>query len=249
MNMSRSRLHSITLGMAMVMITVSGCALGPPPAITSPGAAAGGLPTPPMTLPRYLGLHTVASGCRRVVYRSRVCLSSYLPFAAPQPAAAAPVAICDPACLQSPSPAVATAASIQQAEAAAPAKIQALGFLATQNMCRNPQVEEAFLAAMDDASDSVRIAAVQGVLNSKEACGCCANPCASCCTPAVQSKLYQMAYSKDDRGCWCEPNAKARRLARLAACACNATEIHSEPGPEEVPAQFLIDMQNAATKP
>lgn len=227
---------------------ICGCAVAPPSqsgigGALTPNGIANPVPTAsPMTLPRYLGVESVALGARRIVYRSRVRMSTVLPFVAPQPAAAAPVAICDPACVQSPAPAVATAAAIQQAEATAPAKVQALGFLANQNMCRNPQVEEAFLAAMDDPSETVRIAAVEGILQSLESCGC-NHSCQSCCTAAIQSKLQHLAYSMDERGCWCESSPKVRRLARRAACTCQPSHVElpmSESA--EVPAPEVMEL-------
>ncbi|MEQ1829390.1 MAG: hypothetical protein ABL921_25725 [Pirellula sp.] len=236
---------------ATTVACIMGCAVAPPPMLQIPSAPMGSIPAgaqgiapaAPMTLPHYLGIESVASGFRRVVYRSRVRVGSVLPVVAPRPAAAAPVAISDPSCLQSPAPAVAAAASIQQAEASAPAKVQALAFLATQNMCRNPQVEEAFLAAMDDPSDCVRVAAVQGVIDSRQKCGCCgADRCRNCCTPAVQTKVQQLAYATDNQGCPCEPNAKVRRLARLAACSCHPEVPESPQSPEEFPPAFVREM-------
>jgi hypothetical protein len=74
--------------------TFSGCAISPPPAAVPATVQ-------PMTLPRYLGVDGVASGFRRVVYRSRLRMSTYLPILEPLPAAAIPAAIGDPACARS----------------------------------------------------------------------------------------------------------------------------------------------------
>ena len=169
-----------------------------------------------------------------------------LPILTPLPASAAPIALGDPSCLDSPAPAVATAAAIQQAEAAAPGKVKALAYLATLNSCKNPPVEEAFLAAMEDPSDSVRIAAVQGIIDINVRCGgcrSCGNGCGGCCTPAIQSKLHKLAFGTDEMGCWCESNPKVRRLARIGFCNCNSTgEPISQPRPEEMPAEWVQEM-------
>jgi hypothetical protein len=170
-------------------------------------------------------------------------MSSMLPFLEPRPSAAAPMAIADPCCVDSPSPAVATAASIQLAEAAAPAKIKALGYLATMDCGRNPQVEEAIVAAMDDSSESVRLAAVQAVVTASERCGRCACQCGGCCTVSIHNKLMHLAFSKDETGCWCEPSAKVRRMARIAMGNCQPREVvNSNEVPLEMPSPQAIEM-------
>ncbi|MFO0921555.1 MAG: hypothetical protein U0905_03600 [Pirellulales bacterium] len=220
----------------IIVLCISGCAVAPPVATpTAPGVA------PPMTLPRYLGVNSVAHGMHRVIYRSRLRLSTYIPALEPAPAAAAPMALGDPACLQSPAPAVAAAASIQQAEAAAPAKVKALAYLATIDCSRNPQVEEAILAALDDPSDSVRIAAIQAVVDGASHCGPCASGCGGCCTPAIRSKLMRMATETLPNGCFFEPNAKARRLARIAMEQCGPSTQIATLGPEEVPPAAVVE--------
>jgi hypothetical protein len=241
---------------AMVLGAVwllAGCAVGPPPAAGPLGSvplAGGSVPavaaTSPMTLPRYLGVESVAMGVRRVVYRSRLRAASYFPILQPLPPAAAPVAIGDPCCLQSASPAVATAAAIQQADAAAPAKVNAIGYLATMDICKNPQIEEAFLAAMDDPSECVRVAAVQGIIDATERCGVACNQCSGCCTSAIRQRLMHLAYDVDDNGCSCEPSPKVRRLARIAACRCNPTHSSATPSmPEELPSPAVLEMSVA----
>jgi hypothetical protein len=243
-----SSLH-IPLAMAIVAfgLIITGCATAPPPSVGTTGLPNPGVGvTPaaaPMTLPRFLGVDSVTRSVHRVVYRSRLRVANYLPILEPLPPSAAPVAVGDPCCLESPSPAVATAAAIQQAEAATPAKVNALGFLSTLDMCRNPQVEEAFLAAMDDPSENVRLAAIQGVINATENCGASCNSCQGCCTPAIQQRLQRMAYDLDEKGCVCEPSPKVRRLARIAACRCQPTEVIAVPStPEELPAPEVLKL-------
>ena len=234
--------------LALLLVFVSGCAVTPPPAAPFapglPSAVSPAVPpvASPMTLPRFLGVESLFVGARRVIYRSRVRMSTLLPILHPLPAAGAPVALGDPCCLESPAPAVAAAASIQQAEAAAPAKVQAIGYLATMDLCKNPQVEEAFLAAMDDPSESVRIAAVQGIIDATERCGDCASGCNGCCTSALQQKLWKLAHDVNDQGCWCESSPKVRRLARIASCRCQPVEpLHLGEVPEELPSPLVLE--------
>ena len=239
------------------MLLLSGCVIGPPPSVgpiggisSAPGTIPGATAATPMTLPRYLGLESVATGVRRVLYRSRLRVATYVPILQPLPPAAAPVAIADPCCLQSASPAVATAAAIQQAEAAAPAKVNAIGFLSSIDICKNPNVEEAFLAAMDDSSESVRAAAVQGILDATEQCGTSCGQCNGCCTPAIRERLTKLAYDVDDNGCMCEKSPKVRRLARIASCRCNPMQTStSPPVPEELPSPALIELSNTPLAP
>ncbi len=236
--------HYVVCGSAMGWIFASGCAVTPPVAPHATSVAE------PMTLPRYLGVDTVATGLRRVVYRGRLRISGVLPMFEPQATAAAPVALCDPSCLASPAPAVAAAAAKQQAEASAPVKVKALAYLATLNNCGEPQIEEAFLAAFDDPSESVRVAAVQGIIDMNGRCGECAKGCSGCCTPAISSKLQQLAFATDSQGCWCEPSAKVRRLARIGTCQCNVTaETAITSLPQEFPATSVVELSRMPPPP
>jgi len=194
-------------------------------------------------------LHTAWGGMRNLAYRTRLKASHLIPALEPRPATAIPMALGDPACLTSPSPAVAAAAEHQNAEAAAPAKIKAVAYLVSSAPCSDPKIEQAILAALDDASESVRIATLQALLeaNTKcsesnchplktsSACPPCQTGCTGCCTPSIAQKIYQMAYELDDKGCPHEPSSKVRRLARLASQGCPPTNInHQMPEPEEI---------------
>ncbi len=237
------RKHHLARGLLLFMVTACGCVAAPPPAPATLGIG-GAVPPAPMTLPRYLGIETVTHGFRRTVYRGRLFVSHYLPALEPLPPGAHPVALGDPQCLQSPAPSVAAAAAIQQADAAAPAKIQAIQFLSKVDCANNPQVEEALLAGMNDPVEGVRSAAVQAVIDGMSRCGncsSCATNCGGCCTQAIHSELYRLAFMKNDQGCYCEPSPHVRRLARLAlnACACPTPAITS-PVPEELPAPEVI---------
>jgi len=43
-----------------------------------------------------------------------------------------------------------------------------------------------------------------------------------CCSPDMRAKLMQLAYGRDDKGCFLEPSARVREVAELALKACNA---------------------------
>ncbi len=147
-------------------------------------------------------------------------------------------AIGDPAKLQSPSPAVATAAAVQLAAADAPVKAAALAYLATLGCSSQPGTEEALLAGLDDVSPDVRAAAAQAVAASQKSpgsLGCqCNCSCSGCCTPAIRAKLTHMAYEQDHTGCYCEPSSKVRRLCRLALAACGGPGGETFAEPEEL---------------
>lgn len=231
-----------------------GCAVPPPVPVTT-------VPATPMTLPRYLGLNTAWGGVRNLAYRTRLRASHYIPALEPHPAAAIPMALGDPACMTSPSPAVAAAAEHQNAEATAPAKIKAVAYLVSAAPSSDPKIEEAILAALDDASESVRAATLQAILDandkccepncslskSNESCSTCCSTCGGFCTPAIAQKIYQIGYDFDEKGCPREPSARVRRLARLASLGCppnNSNE--SIPLPEEMPPAEVI---SAAQQP
>lgn len=237
-----------------LIVLFTGCAVPPP----APLAAT---PAVPMTLPRYLGLNTAWGGARNLVYRTRLRASHYIPALEPHPATAMPMALGDPACLTSPSPAVAAAAEHQTAEAAAPAKIKAVTYLVAAAPSSDPKIEEAILAALDDASESVRAATLQAILEANEKCckpelknlqasefcTTCGTSCGFFCSPAIANKIYQMGYQFDERGCPCEPSARVRRLARLASQGCPpGNGLESTPLPEELPPAEVI---SAARQP
>ncbi len=202
-----------------------------------------------MTLPQFLGLDIASNRVCGAINRGRLYLSPMIPLLEPKPAAALPIALGDPQNLESPSPAVAAAASIQQAEAAAPAKIKAIRFLASMDCSRNPQVEEAFLAALDDPSDAVRTAAVEAIIESNQKCEACntgcqnCQSCGGCCTQAIFNRLNHLAYSVNENNCWTEPNSKVRRLARIALGKCNTPPPSiAPPVPLEMPSAATIEL-------
>ncbi len=134
-----------------------------------------------------------------------------------------------PANLASSSPAVQSAAKIKMDENQAQQKVKAINYLATIG-CGGcyPEVEDAFLAALDDCTESVRYAAVVAL---KEAGG---NPCAycshkSCCSPRIRNKLMEMTQEGECLDCPGEPSPRVRRVARLALFACGAKGLAAVP--------------------
>jgi hypothetical protein len=43
-----------------------------------------------------------------------------------------------------------------------------------------------------------------------------------CCSPDMREKLMQLAYGRDEKGCFLEPSSRVREVAELALKACNA---------------------------
>lgn len=227
-----------------VVASMGGCAAAPVPAAVASSASS---VSEPMTLPRYLGVTSVMRCAHTTLYRSRVRLARHIPVFEPAHPAAVPMALGDPAALQSPAPAVAAAASIQQAEASAPGKIAALQYLAGVDCSQHPQVEEALIASLSDPIDTVRIAALHTILSGQQRCGheACNAGCSSCaggcCTAVIHARLVEMASGQREGGCWCEPNATARRLARQALVGCHPAPTPIQPQPLEMPAPEVIE--------
>jgi hypothetical protein len=135
--------------------------------------------------------------------------------------------IADPANLQSPNPAIQTAAKIKQAQDLAPQKIKAIKYLATVGCGCYPNVKEALVAALDDCSEEVRYEAAVAL------CRAAGNPCKQCekngcCNAAVMNKLQELAYGQDDQCCPKEPSARVRAAAQSALQACQ--RMHPEVG-------------------
>lgn len=161
------------------------------------------------------------------------------------------VALNDPANLESDSPAIQSAAKIKQDEDQAQQKIKAINYLATIG-CGGcyPDVEDAFLAALDDCTESVRFAAVSGL---KEAAG---NPCSycshkSCCSPKIRKKLAEMTQQGDCLDCAGEPSERVRRVARSALFNCGIKGLAAIPDetiPEEIEGPTRVP-EPAAPKP
>jgi hypothetical protein len=131
--------------------------------------------------------------------------------------------IADPANLKSDVPAIKAAAEIKQAEDLKPQKIKAIKFLATIGCgCydKDKKITKALLAAMDDCTEDVRLAAVQAISEaaSSNACEHCGQN--SCCNEDITNQLYKIAYELDDLGCPVEPSERVREAAIEALRIC-----------------------------
>ncbi|WP_143543842.1 hypothetical protein [Rhodopirellula sp. MGV] len=225
--------------------TVPSAAPAPAPASAQAGGAtivAVAAPSPPpVTLPQFLGLDLVFGGAQKATLCVRNRLGSRFPGLEPKP----PIkSITDPANMEpGASPAVQAAAKAKVEADKAPQKAKAIRYLASQG-CGEcyPDTEDALLAALEDCSEQIRYEVVRGLQSSVG--GCCQS-CKenSCCTPKLLKKLYQVAYDRDDAGCFVESSARIRRNARLVICKCGGVPSEMENGvPIEGPGeQLLID--------
>jgi hypothetical protein len=134
------------------------------------------------------------------------------------------------------SPAVKCAAEILAEEAKAPQKIDAIRYLGRVGCTKcYPCVEEGLLAALDDCTEEVRFEAAKALRRTAtENCRCCRYT--SCCSQKVFDKLNKIAFDTRDDGCFVEPSARVRRMARQALEMCGSpTGTPEEPTPSEGP--------------
>lgn len=252
MNLTRS----VAAGFVLLAVVVGGCAA--PSAAPGPAAAGAGAPSsaqaggqtivaispaspPPQTLPQWLGINDLFGGVGALDRQKHQLLACLLPNLAtnlPFLDSVPPVLpVTDPANLKPDAPAVAQAAAQAQAdENAAPQKIKAIQALARIGCSRGrPKVEEGFLAALDDPTESVRFAAVAALRDlGGSPCETCKSN--ACCTPAIYKKLDRLAHRMNDRGCYEEPSARVRRVAALALENCGAPPPQpAPPAPIEGP--------------
>ncbi len=250
--MSTQQSYSWVLVGAFVF--VSGCASAPPvpsvpaaPNLSDILQAAGNAETsvvavtqpaaccPRQTLPQFLGVNDAAGFICGIVDRIRNRLGMLYPGLEATPPL---LAITDPANFDSPTPAVATAAAVKAQEDQAAQKIKALRYLATIG-CGGcyPDVEAAFLAAMEDCTEEVRFEAIKAI---RETTGtnCCFCAHGACCSKKIQEKLADLAFGKTDTCCDKEPSERVRRMARLALDQCGPVIGPAEPtvAPEETEA-------------
>ncbi len=134
------------------------------------------------------------------------------------------------------SPAVQAAAEVKAEEDKSAQKTKAIQYLASVGCvsCYSG-IEKGLLAALDDCTEAVRYEAVKGLRKAAgEPCASCKS--GSCCTPNIVKKLEKIARETDAQGCFVEPSARVRRVARLALSNCRGTlPAEPEPTPEEGP--------------
>ncbi|MEM9587170.1 MAG: hypothetical protein AAGA03_07805, partial [Planctomycetota bacterium] len=128
-----------------------------------------------------------------------------------------------PANLESPDPAIKAAAEVKKAEDLKEQKIKAIKYLATIGCgCydKEDKITDALLAATDDCTPDVRLAAIEAIGEAAEG-GCCVK-CGSksCCSEKVTKSLSEMAYERDDSGCPLEPSKEIRAAAKRVLCIC-----------------------------
>ncbi len=131
--------------------------------------------------------------------------------------------LADKANLESDVPIIKKAAEIKKAEDLKKQKIKAVKYL-TEIGCgcydTDGSVTEALLAASDDCTEEVRLATVQSI--AEAASGACCENCGQtcCCNKKMLTRLAEMAYERDDSGCFKEPSTRVREAAAEALSIC-----------------------------
>lgn len=152
-------------------------------------------------------------------------------------------ALNDPANLESPDAAIKRAAEIKKAEDLKPQKIKAIKYL-TSIGCgcydKDGSVTDALVAAAEDCTEDVRLATMQEIHTAAtgKCCSNCGEVC--CCNDKMLKKLAQVAYERDEFGCYGEPSKRVREAASaaLAACCPGAVPLEillDKPAPEKLP--------------
>jgi hypothetical protein len=130
--------------------------------------------------------------------------------------------LADPANLQSDVPAIKAAAEIKAQQDLAPQKIKAIKYLGQIGCGCYGGVAEALMAALEDCTEVVRLAAAEALA---EALSCKCDVCdATCCTPELAAKMYERAYGRDENGCYLEPSERVRAALEQAVAACPPTD-------------------------
>ncbi len=174
------------------------------------------VPAAPVTLWRFIGIPQGIQKVRDVTTNRR----GRFPGLERKPAL---TRIGDPANLASPNPAIKAAAEIKTAEDMKQQKIKAIKYLATIGCgCydKDGKITDAILAATDDCTPDVRMAAIEAI--EAAASGECCRKCGStsCCNEKVNKRLSEIAYERGDDGCPLEPNAEIRQAAKRVLCKC-----------------------------
>lgn len=153
--------------------------------------------------------------------------------------------IADPANLESPDPAIKAAAEIKAAEEMKAQKVKAIKYLASMGCgCydKDDKITDALLAATDDCTPDVRMAAIEAFEDAAngEQCRKCGST--SCCSEKVTKRLSEIAYERDDTGCPIEPDAEIREAAARVlqiCCPGGAPMGPFEEEAEEVPPEVI----------
>lgn len=151
--------------------------------------------------------------------------------------------ISDPANLKSENPAIKKAAEIKKEEDLKWQKIKAIKYLTTIGCgCynRDGSITDALMKAMDDCTEEVRYATVLAITGAAGGEMCANCKMRSCCSEEISNKLYELAYERDDEGCFLEPSERVRLAAAEALRTCCPGRgddffIERPTGPTEVP--------------
>jgi hypothetical protein len=123
------------------------------------------------------------------------------------------------------SPAQQEAAAVKADQDAAPQKAKGIEFLGRVGCLQYyPDTAKALMAALDDPVEMVRFAAAKA-LRSANGRPCAVCKSSSCCSREVIEKLQDIGYMTRDDGCWKEPSARVRRMARLAVQGCGCVPV------------------------
>jgi hypothetical protein len=131
--------------------------------------------------------------------------------------------IADPKNLESKDPAIKKAAEVKQAEDLKKQKIKAVKYLASIGCgCynRDGSITDALLKSMDDCTEEVRLATVQAISEAAVGEKCANCKMRSCCSEEISNKLYEIAYERDETGCYLEPSERVRQAAAEALRTC-----------------------------
>jgi hypothetical protein len=189
---------------------------------------------PPMTLWRFLGIPQAHHTLHAKIFNRH----GHHPHLEPKPPI---LPLADPANLESGIPALEAAAEIKMAEDLAPQKIKAIRYLASIGCgCydKGGKVTDALLAATDDCTESVRLAAVQAISETAQGQNCEQCGQRGCCNPKIVEQLAVMAYERDEFGGWVEPSQRVRQAALQALAVCcpdRGPVIIVAPEPDVVP--------------
>lgn len=200
---------------ALLAVTLSGSAYGQvtPPAVP-----------PPPTLWSFLGIPQGVKKVQGALTNRR----GNLPALEPRDAIKA---LNDPANLESLNPAIKRAAEIKKAEDLKPQKIKAIKYL-TSIGCgcydKDGSITKALIAAAEDCTEDVRLETLTAV--GEAATGKCCSNCGQvcCCNDDMLKKLAQIAYERDEYGCYSEPSKRVRDAATEALLACCPGQVPLE---------------------
>ncbi len=130
---------------------------------------------------------------------------------------------------------------MKKAEDAKKQKIKAIKYLTSIGCAcydTDDSITKALISASDDCTEEVRLATLAAVKEAaeKQCCKNCGSSC--CCKEALVMRLAEMAYERDETGCYLEPSKRVREAAVEALNVCcpdsgPVQEAEEVPPPEE----------------